>query len=208
MSRLVTASLISSISWYKNCYPTQKAKAARDLRNMLGRIATPPTPALLLGIKFENAVVKATAKKPEEIEGNDHFKWIVDETRGGEFQRKTTSMLNIDGQDYCLYGKIDAWFPDVIKDIKTTSNYKGEDSYKKSFQHKIYLYNENMQKFRYVVGVFDDFQRIVDHHAVDVELTDRLALEQDIVNTIKEAVAFLKSNTDLYNLYVTTYSKY
>lgn len=133
MSRLVTASLIGSINWYKNCYPTQKQKAAKDLRNMLARIATPASPALLLGIKFENAVCKATALKPEEVAGNDHFKWIVEETRGGQFQRKTTSMLNIDGYDYCLYGKIDAWFPDIIKDIKTTSNYKGEDSYKKSF---------------------------------------------------------------------------
>ena len=56
--------------------------------------------------------------------------------------------------------------------------------------------------------MFDENQRITDHHAVDVELNDMLALEQDIVNTIKEAVAFLSTNADLFSLYTTTYSKY
>ena len=208
MSRLITPSLIGSISWFKSCPLSWKAKAALDLKNQLARIRTPPSVACDLGIRFENAVVKATALKPDEVKGSEHFKWVVEEGRGGQFQRKTSVMLDIDGFEYCLYGKIDAWFPDIIKDFKTTSNYKGADNYLKSFQHKMYLYNEKMTKFRYVVAVFNDDQKIIDHHAVDVELNNRLALEQEIVSTIKEAVAFISSNTELFTLYTTVFSKH
>ena len=208
MSRLITPSLIGSISWLKTCPPSWKAKAALDLKNQLGRIKTPMSPALELGIRFEDAVVKATALKPEEVTGSDHFKWVVEEGRGGQFQRKTSVMLDIDGFVYCLYGKIDAWFPDIIKDFKSTSNYKGPDNYLKSFQHKMYLYNENMTKFRYVIAEFDKDQKIIGHYAVDAELNDRLALEAEIVSTIKEAIAFLSSNTELFTLYTTKFSLY
>ena len=208
MSRLITPTLIGSISWLRSCYPSQKPKAALDLKNLLARKYGPMSPALELGIKFENAVVKATSLEPADVKGSEHFKWIVKEVRGGEFQRKTSVMLTIDDAEYCLYGKEDAWFPDIIKDIKTTSNYKGEYSYMKSFQHKMYMYNENISKFRYVIAEFDGDQKIIDHHSVDIEIVDRSALEAEIISTIKEAVAFLKQNTELFTLYTTVFSKH
>lgn len=210
MSRLITPSLIGSISWLKTCPPSWKAKAAKDLKNQLARIWSEPAPgsALDLGIKFEAAVVKACALTTEDVKGNEHFKWIVEETRGGEFQRRTALDINIDGQDYCLYGKIDAYFPNIIKDIKTTSNWKGADHYLCSFQHKMYCYNENMRNFRYIVAEFDDAQHIVDHHAVDVDLEDRLSLEAEIVSKVKEAISFLSASTELFNLYTTTFCKH
>lgn len=208
MSRLITASLIGSIKWYKTCYPTQKQKAALDLRNQLGRVKTPLSPALDLGIRFEDAIIKATALKPEEVTGSEHFKWVVEEVRGGEFQRKTSVMLAIDGFDYCLYGKIDAFFPEIIKDIKSTSNYKGVENYTTSFQHKLYCYNEKVRYFRYLVGEFDKDQKLIGHHAIDIDLPDPIALEAEIVKTIKEAIAFLSSNTELFTLYTTKFSLY
>jgi hypothetical protein len=207
MSRLITPSLISSISWFKNCPPTWKGKAIVDLKNQLGRVYSEPTPALTLGIKFEDAVVKATSKPADEVQGSEHFKWIVDEVRGGEFQRRTAIDLNIDGQDYCLYGKIDAYFPTIIKDIKTTSNWKGPQGYLDSFQHRMYCFNEQVECFRYLVATFDEQQHITGHYSVDVDLPDRLSLEAEIVHAVKEAITFLSASTELFNLYITRFCK-
>jgi len=208
MSRLITPSLIGSVKWLHTCPPSWKAKAAKDLKNQLARVWSEPNAACTLGIKFEDAVVKATLLKPEEVTGSEHFKWVVEETRGGEFQRKTVVNLNIDGHDYCLYGKIDAWFPEIIKDIKTTSNWKGNDHYLGSFQHKMYCYNEDIRYFRYIVAEFDEAQHIIDHHAVDADLPDRLFLEAEIVDEIKEAIKFISSSTELFELYTTKFSNH
>lgn len=208
MNRLITPSLIGSISWLKTCPTSWKTKAVKDLKNQLARVWSTPSEACLLGIKFEDAVVNATINAPDKVKGSDHFKWIVEEIRNGEFQRRTTANINIDGQDYCLYGRIDAYFPEIIKDIKTTSNYKGAEHYLSSFQHKMYCYNENIRYFRYVIAEFDSSQTIIAHHAIDVDLPNRLSLEAEIVDKIKEAMAFLTASTEFLDLYTTTFCKH
>ncbi len=204
MSRLITPSLISSVNWLQTCPASWKAKAVKDLKNQLARVYSELSPAQELGIKFEDAVMKAT--KLDEPKGSEHFKWMVAEVKGGDFQRPTITELSIDGHDYCLYGRIDAYFRDIIKDIKTTSNWKGNDYYLNSYQHRIYCYNEKIPFFRYCIAIFDSSQNIIDHHAVDVEL-DLISLEADIVNKIKEVIAFLSVNTELFDLYISTFCR-
>lgn len=207
MSHLITPSLIGAISWVNNCPYSWREKATLDLRSQLVRdYSEPMGPALKLGLQFEESVYTYAAM--EESKGSDHFKWFINECKGGQFQRKTKQFITIDDQEYCLYGKIDAWWPNIIKDIKTTSNYHGEKSYLASFQHKMYCYNEKISHFRYIVGEFDADQNLIDHHAIDYTVQDPITLQDEIVQAVKEAIAYLKGRTNLWTLYTTKFSAY
>jgi hypothetical protein len=205
VSRLITPSLLGAIDWYLDSPRSWKEKAYKDLTNQLGRVYdNTPKPAMELGIKFEDTVYAYAGVKGK---GSTHFQWFVDECAGGVFQRKTKSIIKIDDIEYCLYGKMDVWFPDIIKDIKTTSNYKGKSHYLKTFQHKMYCFNEKIDKFRYLVAIFDDRQKIVDKDAIDYVVEDPIALEADVINRVKEAVNFLSADEELFKLFTTKFSK-
>lgn len=207
MSRLITPSLMGSINWYLNCPPSWREKAFKDLKNQLGReYSEPMSPALQLGIKFEDAVYACA--QLERDAGSDHFKWFVAQCKGGIFQKRTRQYITIDGQQYCLFGKMDAWFPSVIKDIKTTSNYKGPEHYLASFQHKMYCYNEQITDFVYLIAEFDDTQQLIAHHSITYKAPSHDKLEKEIVDTIEEATEFLKGYPELMTLYTTKFSKY
>lgn len=207
MSRLITASLVGSIDWYLHCPVSWKEKAMTDLQNQLARVYADQMPtAIELGIKFENTVYEHANN--ENITGSDHYKWFISECKGGEFQRKTKCYLTIDGYEYCLYGKIDVWYPDIIKDIKTTSNYKGPQHYLDSIQHKIYCYSEKIKKFRYIVGEFDENQHLIGHHSIDWTTPDWDDLKIDLVRRIKGVISFLEMDDALFNLYTTKFSMY
>jgi hypothetical protein len=131
----------------------------------------------------------------------------VKECEGGQFQRKTKKIVEIEGVEYCLYGKIDVWFPSVLKDIKTTSNYKGPKHYLDSFQHLMYCYTEKVYSFEYIVAVFNEEEKLITTHKVSYTCDDVGALEQEITNRVKEAVEFLKEDEDLWKLYTSKFSR-
>jgi len=156
------------------------------------------------GMSFEDAVCAATKQEPK---GTEHFRAIVEECRGGEFQRVTKTFLTIDGQEYCLYGKIDVYFPTILKDIKTTGNYKGADHYTDTFQHVLYCFNEQVPDFRYLVAEFDgETDKLVNHHFVDAKL-DLSMLEEEVVSTVRSFIGFLMAHRELFELYTTTFSR-
>jgi len=207
-SRLVTASLLGSIDWLKHCPDSWKSKAVHDLRATLARdYSAPPGPALLLGTKFEDAVY-ACAGNTKPFESSEDFKWFVEQCRGGQFQRKTKSYMTIDGEQYCIYGKIDVFFPDHIKDIKTTSDYKGEKKYLSTAQHKLYCLNEHVSKFTYLVGEFNASEKLISRHAVEYEVKSWDDLQAEVEDTIHEAIDFLSRNGELMELYLTKFSLY
>jgi len=166
----------------------------------------PPGPALLLGTKFEAAVYKECEE--QTLKGSDHFKVFVKKCKGGNFQKKTKKVIELNGFDYCLYGKLDVDFPNKIIDIKTTSNYKGKQHYLSTFQHKLYCYCEQKSLFEYLVAEFDANEKLIDHHIVNYEVDDFKALETEVIERIKEAVAFLSNNHELFELYTSKFSQY
>ena len=209
VSRLITASIVGAIRWYNECPTSWRDKAEKDLKDQLGRVwRERDSPAQALGHNFETKVYQYADKTLDA--GSDHFKWFVEQCRGGQFQRKASKYITLDGVEYCLYGKLDVWFPTIIKDIKTTSNYKGEAHYLESFQHPLYCYLENINDFAYIVAEFEDSSgkpKILAHHEIKYHVSDKALLEKYIFDKVRAAIAFLNQHAELMELYVTKFSK-
>ena len=210
MSRLITSSLFSSIDWHTNCPPSWKEKAIKDLRNMLARIWTTPNPAAQRGIDFEKLLYSVLRQgKEDKVNCSDEFREIMKTCKGGSFQKKTKKYIEVNENEYCLFGKIDVWFHDVIIDIKTTGNYKGEKNYLNSMQHKLYCYIEHIRNFEYVVAEFNgDSGPILKVHTIPYQVNYWDKLEEEIIEKIKEAINFLKTDEEIFELYTTKYSLY
>lgn len=223
MSRLITPSWFSSISWARNAPPsrirddeqgrTWREKAYEDLRNMLGRVYGDFNEAAKRGVEFENHVYRvAKLEDPYGVNASQFFKQVVAQCVGGQFQYKSKRFVEIAGEEYCVYGKLDVWFPAdrTIKDIKTTGNYKGRDHYLKSMQHKMYCYINQAPSFRYVVAEFPDdtSRQISDIHMIDYEIDDPESLKEEIIERIVEDLQFLEADPELMDLFLNTYSLY
>jgi len=209
MSRLITASLIGAIDWLNKCPPAWKTRALEDLTNQLARIYEKEMPLRMKrGIDLETAVYVHAARHNDA--GSEHFQWLVFECRGGVFQKKVKRFIELDGYEYCLYGKLDVWFPDVIKDVKTTGQYGGRQKYLDSFQHKLYCYIEQIPKFKYIIGEFqgDDEGKLIAHHEVEYEVKDWHTLHEEVLDKIRATMEFLKGDAKLLRLYATTFSRY
>lgn len=211
MSRLITPSIIGAVDFLRTCPASWKEKAYTDLSNQLNRVYSPTLPpAAALGITFENAVYSMASKNIID-KGSDYFQQCVKECIGGTFQRKTKRFIEVDGFEYCLYGKIDVFFPAIIKDLKTTSNYKGRDSYLSSMQHIIYCFNESINNFRYVVAEFNGDEKspkIIDVHLIDYVCKDMSVLRDVIIEKIRQFISFLEEDKKLLLAYTNKFSLY
>ena len=212
MSRLITGSLFSSISWAMNSPPHWRERAYQSLEDMLARIWNDPNAAAQRGMDFEKVVYRIleTKKDIAALDCSDLFKKVLKLCKGGQFQKKTKSFIVIAGEEYCIYGKIDVWFPKLIIDLKTTGNYKGRDNYLKSMQHKIYCYDEGISDFKYVVVEFTDDKgnTIKDVHEVEYHIDNPHELKDEIAGEIINVVAFRESDPKLLDLFLTKYSMY
>jgi len=213
MSRLITGSLFGSISWAKNSPPHWRERAYQSLEDMLARVWNDPNEAAQRGMDFEKTAYSILGSKANNIEAlscSDHFKKILNLCKGGQFQKKTKSFIEIAGEEYCLYGKIDVWFEKLIIDIKTTGNYKGRDNYLKSMQHKIYCYCEGISDFQYVIAEFTDSSgnTIKEVHIVDYHIDNPKDLKEEITDEIINALTFLEADPKLMDLFLTKYSMY
>ena len=210
MSRLITTSLLGSIDWYNNCPESWKERALKDLTNTLSRIYTKPNVKAKRGMDFEKLLYNVLEMdKEEKMISSDFFRTIARTCKGGIFQKKIKRFIEIDEEEYCLFGKVDVWFPNIIKDIKTTGNYKGRDSYLKGFQHKLYCYIEHISLFEYIIAIFKDDKISIDELriiAYEVENWDEL--EKEVINKIKEVVTFLKETHNFLDLYLEKFSLY
>ncbi len=222
MSRLITPSLFSSVSWALNAPAsnirgksvTWKQQAQEDLKNMLARVWGGMNDAGKRGVAFEDQVYKLLGRgiPIDEIDCSEHFRTVLRACEGGEFQHKCKRYIEIAGEEYCLYGKIDVWFEETkrIIDIKTTGNYKGRDKYLDSMQHKIYCFNTDSKVFDYIVAEFADDRSttILDVHKIRFRIDDPSTLRIEIENRILEVLQFLESDSKLWDLYLTKYSSY
>ena len=155
MSRLITASLHSQINWYKICPQSWRGRAFTALVKSLGREYGEITGPGKRGIDFENEVYRVSRIK--KTGGSKKFQKILNSVEGGVFQKKAKKFIVIDKVEYCLYTKLDVWFPTKIIDIKTTGkwDHNSSDKYLGSFQHQLYCYVTGIQDFEYLIAVFD-----------------------------------------------------
>lgn len=213
MSLLITSSLFGSIDWYENAYNNWKEKAYADLRGMLAREWSGMSDAGQRGVDFENAIYNTLNKgKEKEIRASDKFKVFLEKCKGGEFQKVTKKFITVDGLEYCIYSKLDVWFPAKIIDIKTTSKWDqySEGKYLNSMQHIMYCYTSDISTFLYMVAVFngETSKDIQDIKYLSYEAPSLPFLENTIVERIKKLQAFFKQHLELEQLFEHTYSKY
>lgn len=161
MSLLITPSLYGSIQFYLNANDNWKEKAKDDLIAMLARdYSRPRHPSAERGIQFEDSIysILKARKDYETVKSSAIFKKFLQVCSGGVFQKKTKCYITVDGEEHCLYGKIDVWFPNKILDIKSTGkewNKWSELSYYNSIQHHVYCYSEKIDTFEYHIALFD-----------------------------------------------------
>lgn len=224
MSLLITTSLIDSVNWAKNapnspCKDnpeiTWKQKAYNDLKNTLARIYAPGGFYMERGVRIENTVYKIIEEgKVDTVSCSAHFKKVLDLCNGGVFQKKTKSFIDVDGQEYCLFGKIDVLFPKKkIIDLKTTGSFGGRDKYLKTLQHKIYCYNERISDFDYVIMEFESEEndKLRDVHIISYKAEDFDSVKADITKAIRDTMAFIEAfdeEGDLLDLYMHKFNMY
>jgi hypothetical protein len=191
---LVTATLLSSWLWsYK------LDTGYDDFLRTLRRERTPPTKAMLEGIRFEN-VLNATLNGAEIETTHEWYKPIMElyQTLYGSQQQASPSCeMVIDGVRFVLYGKLDFLKAGVIYDTKYSPRYpnKGNaNNYIDSPQHPFYFaLVPEAREFQY---------KICDGSYIYTE-TYRPDEVEPIERTIKQFMDFL----DRQNL-VTTYCEH
>ena len=222
MSRLITTTLLDSIEWCRSAPDspsstpgkTWREEAYEQLKSTLARLPWHPNSSILRGIDFENQIYSILDDHVEAtVTCSDKFRKILMDCKGVQFQKKTKTILELDGEEYCLYGKIDVWFPDHLIDIKTTGKYGGKSKYLDTAQHHIYCYGENIRDFEYIIAEFPDDKsntiRNVYHIAYHAMEQDKE--EEYIKNRIYSAITFLENFSepgDLKELYFTKYCRY
>ena len=210
MTLLVTPTLLDAIDWFNKCPANWKEKAFNDLSNTLNRIYPEPMPApMKRGIDFEDAVY-ANANK-DEYGGSELFHKVCELVKGADYQKKAKNLIEIDGVEYCLYGKIDVFYDDWIIDIKTTGNYKGAASYLTKWQHHFYTCMTKVKDFTYlVVEMPKDYSqtRIIAVHEVEYQSPSTTYERTEIVDGVRGMRAFFDEHESLRKAYITTFNKY
>ena len=196
----VTPSLLNDYNWFKNCPPSWKERAYNSFSKTLNREFV-TSPEIELGKKFEDCIMYSIKSGKN---GSEKFNEIRDYFLNVEFQKRTKMFLNVEGEEFGIFGRIDAYKPDLLLDIKTTSNYKGKDHYLNTWQHKIYCYSEKIKNFEYIIVELLD-KKIIDYYIVKYEMEDFDGVRKEIQKEIKEMICFIDKDKNLKDLY---YNKY
>lgn len=147
MRTLITQSLLSSWLYTFNCTEGYEEEANDDFLRTLRREPGEQTDAMRDGIMFEKGVY-ALAGDPKSMAALPAWKEasskIADIIRGGQIQVKVQRDIAIDGDDYLLYGVLDAMKAGIIYDVKFSSKGFGAaelaGKYLESPQHPAYMY--------------------------------------------------------------------
>jgi len=183
---------------------------------MLTRTKTPFPEAAKKGVDFENMVYDLLrAKKDlEKIGGSATFKKILRACEGGAFQSKVKFFLTIDGEEYCMYGKLDVDLvkdKDLIIDLKTTAKWNrwSEDKYLKSMQHHMYCFGKKCPNFEYHIAVWDgDSTKIAQYHVLSYEAMSWAEEEKYLIEKVRDVRDFLATMPELDEAWRNTYSMY
>lgn len=141
---MITHSLLSSwlYSMKENPYidaTTEPEDPMAEFLPVLRRDPTPTTDAMQKGIDFENLVTDIVCNR-----GDRSNKWfdaaykVAEIVRGGVLQCRSKRIIQVDGMQILLYGRLDCLKAGEIFDIKFSSKYE-RGKYIDSTQHPTYL---------------------------------------------------------------------
>lgn len=183
MAYLITHSMLSAWKYQYECFEAAQESATADFLAALNREEIQPTEAMLNGREFEAAVYSAL---PDIYPAAPE---VADIIKGSAHQVRLSRRVNIDGEEFLLYGILDALRSGTIFDIKYLSHsVQSSDLYGKwltSTQHPMYFaLCPEADTFMYVGS---------DGHEVYTE-TYRRKDTPDITDTIREFVSDLKAS--------------
>ncbi len=169
MAYLITQSLISAWAYMFDCFEGSEENAKAEFERVLRREKGEPTEAMQAGIDFEKAVYAEAAglsRTPTKWEPG--VRAVAEMIRGAQVQVKLSRLIEVDGEQYLVYGILDALKAGTIYDVKfrTKSICPGSDAsgsydiygkYLNSPQHPFYFYLvPEAQKFLYLVSDGED----------------------------------------------------
>lgn len=217
MALLMTPTLWDGIDWLNKSPDSWKERAYKSLLNMLNRVWD-PTPAIERGIAYEKQICYGKNPIDKVIpELRDKFIKAYDliHYKGGKFQAKTKKIVDYDGKEFCLYGKMDVFLPThadyldgLIIDIKTTGNYRGKSSYLSKWQHRLYCWLKRIHDFKYIVYEFDEHSNLIDIHIIDYHVDDFGPIGTEILENLDKVVTFLRTDKALSKAYMKKFNLY
>lgn len=185
----ITQSLLSAYEWV-----FKKDDGYEDFLKTLRREKTPPTEAMLDGIRFENCL--NAVLNGERIDSTHEWKPVIEEMaeelQGSRQQVTLFRDIEIDGQPILLHGVLDYLREGHIWDCK----------FSKRYELNKYHWTKTPQTAMYfaLVPEAKDFEYIIS----DGKYVYREYYPRDIVPPIEPRIrcflAFLKQH-DLYNIY-------
>ena len=157
MRYLLTQTLISSWLYQFNCGDEQEEEARADFLRTLRKEPKETTEAMQNGIDFENEVYKIVHDVPR----SPHAKWeggiqaVATVLRGAQTQVRASRGLELAGDEYLVYGVLDAIRAGVIFDVKFSNKTFGSTElagkYLDSPQHPAYFWIvPEAYEFRYL----------------------------------------------------------
>jgi len=141
---LITHTLLSSwlYAMRENPYEdlTTETSAMDDFIKTLRREPKETSEAMQNGIEFENLVADILVGHGDRSNSWwDAAKAIADELRGAQLQFVAKKTVNICGDEFLLYGRLDALGAGTITDIKFSKRYD-RGKYFNSTQHPMYMF--------------------------------------------------------------------
>lgn len=213
MARLITTSLLDAFDWMTVCPPSWRDRAYKDFIDSLNRTKEfAPSAAIQRGIAFEAEICSLLPLNKEVFceQTKNHTPKVEifwDKLHGGFQQMKCSRTIEVEGEEYFLYGKQDIAFEDKIYDIKTTGNYKGKSYYLTRNQHPLYIACRRIESFEYIVAEFDDMKKkCVDVFCIDASLCVEDALDR-VTSKIQELLSYFETDAEAKKAYLTTFCK-
>lgn len=221
MSLLIAPTLLDSYDWMmkapdsikKGTNISWKEDALNQLEATLTRAPFRPNKAIIKGMEFERmACAKSKVANIDALKASDNFKKVCHLIKGGDFQVKTKKFIVVDDKEYVLFNRLDVKFPKLIKDIKTTANYRGQANYLSKWQHKFYTLTDEIRDFQYIIAEWkdadvDDFT-IKQVHLINYYAGDFEAIQKEIEGHIRLFMEFLEGNKKLKEAYLHTYNRF
>ncbi len=143
MALLMTHSLLSSWRYLMQENPyddaTQEDTSMEEFLRVLRREPTPTNEAMQNGIDFENLVTDIVNNQPREgAKWYEAAEKVARYVRGGQLQLVAQKKMEISGEEFLLYGRLDALKAGKIFDIKFSKGYD-RGKYFESTQHPMYM---------------------------------------------------------------------
>lgn len=215
-SYLITPSLLQSFQYFID-YDEDEACAKYSQGDTIAKVKTnaqirteflqtlsrekfSPNEAMQAGIEFEDrikALCDGAINSSIGWKYDDAAKEIAGTVWNGAWQEKCSREIELNNENYLLYGKMDVVKRDWIYDIKfvtKTSNYE-VGKFLNSVQHRIYLFCTGFSKFAYLVS--DGKQVWREEYRANSDD------ESFIKNKISEFRNYLKNDSEMELMFLT-----